>query len=131
MVQTRIQLENLSKDELIDEVLSFENFKNVINMKFSKFNDVLTIFKQNTKWSAVTCWFQGVIISFYLSIYLNYNTVTWMTLNMTRETLEINPVSSYITDDVLEQSLCQAVSLTAILVEADDLQACHCMRKKD
>ena len=55
MVQTRIQLENLSKDELIDEVLSLENFKNVINMKFSKFNDVLTIFKQNTKWSAVTC----------------------------------------------------------------------------
>ena len=54
-----------------------------------------------------------------------------MTLNMTRETLEINPVSSYITDDVLEQSVCQAVSLTAILVEAHDLQACHCMRKKD
>ena len=55
MVQARIQLENLSKDELIDEGLSLENFKNVINMKFSKFNDVLTIFKQNTKWSAVTC----------------------------------------------------------------------------
>ena len=38
MVQTRSQLENLSEDELIDEVLSFESFKNDINVKFSKLN---------------------------------------------------------------------------------------------
>ena len=39
MVQTRSQLENLSKDELIDEALSLENFKNDITMKFSELND--------------------------------------------------------------------------------------------
>ena len=39
MVRTRSQLENLSKDELIDEVLSLENFKNDINMKFFEPND--------------------------------------------------------------------------------------------
>ena len=39
MVQTRSQLENLSKDELTDEVLSLENFRNDINAKFSKLND--------------------------------------------------------------------------------------------
>ena len=39
MVRTRSQLENLSKDELIDEVLSLENFKNDINVKFSELND--------------------------------------------------------------------------------------------
>ena len=48
-----------------------------------------------------------------------------------RETLEINPVPSGIADDVLEQSVCQALSLTGISVEPDDLQACHRMRKKD
>ena len=48
-----------------------------------------------------------------------------------RETLEINPVSSNIADDVLEQSACQALSLTGISVEPDDLQACHRMRTKD
>ena len=32
-------MENLSKDELIDEVLSLENFKNDINAKFSELND--------------------------------------------------------------------------------------------
>ena len=39
MVRTRSQLENLSKDELIGEVLSLENFKNDINVKFSELND--------------------------------------------------------------------------------------------
>ena len=39
MVRTSRQLENLSKDELIDEVLSLENFKNDINVRFSELND--------------------------------------------------------------------------------------------
>ena len=39
MVQSRSQLGNLSKDEPIDEVLSLENFKNDINVKFSELND--------------------------------------------------------------------------------------------
>ena len=39
MVRTRSQLENLSKDELVDELLSLENFKNDINAKFSELND--------------------------------------------------------------------------------------------
>ena len=48
-----------------------------------------------------------------------------------RETLEINPVSSDIADDVLEQSVYQAQSLTGISVGPNDLQACHSMRKND
>ena len=38
---------------------------------------------------------------------------------------------SGIADDILEQSVCQVLSLTGISVEPDDLQACHHMRKKD
>ena len=38
---------------------------------------------------------------------------------------------SDIADDVLEQSVCLALSLTKISVEPDDLQAYHRMRKKD
>ena len=47
------------------------------------------------------------------------------------ETLEINPVRSDIADEVLEQSVCQALSLTGTSAEPDDLQACHRVRKKD
>ena len=39
MVRTRSQSENLSKDELTDDVLSLENFKNHINANFSEFHD--------------------------------------------------------------------------------------------
>ena len=45
MVRTRSQLENMSKDELIDEVLSLENFKNDINVKFSELNDFFNNFE--------------------------------------------------------------------------------------
>ena len=45
MVRTRSQLENLLKDELIDEVLSLENFKNDINVKFSELNDCFNDFQ--------------------------------------------------------------------------------------
>ena len=38
---------------------------------------------------------------------------------------------SDIADDVLGQSVCQALYLTGTSVEPDDLQACHRMRKKD
>ena len=48
MVRTRSQLENLSKDELIDEVLSLENFKNDINVKFSELNDHFNDFEAIT-----------------------------------------------------------------------------------
>ena len=42
-------------------------------------------------------------------------------LNILEEKLEINPVTSDIPDDVLEQSVCQALSLIGISVEPDDL----------
>ena len=49
MVRTRSQLENLSKDELIDEVLNLENFKNDINVNFSKLNDCFNDFEAKYK----------------------------------------------------------------------------------
>ena len=60
MARARSQLENLSKDELIDEVLSLENFKNDINVKLSKLNDCFDDFEAkyemvNSKLSITRC----------------------------------------------------------------------------
>ena len=49
MVQTRSELENLSKDELIDEVLSLEKFKSDIRMKFFELNDRCNKFEAKFK----------------------------------------------------------------------------------
>ena len=48
-----------------------------------------------------------------------------------RESLEINPVPASIDDDVLESSVCRALSLTGHEVKPDGLQACHHLKKKD
>ena len=53
MIQTRSQMEQLSKDELIDEVLSLENFKNDINAKFSELNGCFNNFQ--AKHEMVNC----------------------------------------------------------------------------
>ena len=132
MVRTRTQLENLSKDELIDEVLILENFKNDINVKFSELNDRFNDFEAKYE-----------MVNSNLSITRRCNDlllerITQLERNnlnnaqyTSRETLEINPVPSDIADNILEQSLCQALSLTGISAEPDDLQACHRMKKKD
>ena len=47
MVRTRSQSENLPKGKLNHEVLSPENFKNDINLKFSELNDCVNGFEAN------------------------------------------------------------------------------------
>ena len=42
-------MENLSKDELIDEVLGLENFKNDINVKFFELDDRFNDFEAKYK----------------------------------------------------------------------------------
>ena len=93
---------------------------------------VLTILKQNTKWSnsnlSITRHYNDLLLERITQLERNnLNNVQYTR----RETLEINPVLSDIADDVLEQSVCQGLSLTGISVEPDDLQAWHHMRKKN
>ena len=47
-----------------------------------------------------------------------------------RESLEVNPVPGTIGDDLLESSVCRALSLTGHEVKPDDLQACRRLKKK-
>ena len=131
MVRTRSQFKNLSKDELIDEVFSLENFKNNINAKFSELNDLFNDFE--AKYEMVN---SNLSISRRNDLLLEHITQLERNNlnnaeNIIEEKLKINPVRSDIADDVLEQSVCQVLSLTGISVEPDDLQACHHMRKKD
>ena len=108
MVRTRSQLENLSKDELTDEVLSLENFKNDINVKFSELNDRFNDFEAKYE-----------MVNSNLSITRRCNDlllerITQLERNnlnnaqyTRRETLKINPV----------------LSVTGISVEPDNLQS--------
>ena len=132
MVRTSRQLENLSKDELIDEVLSLENFKNDINVRFSelndRFNDIEAKYEMVNSNLSIARRCNDLLLERITQLERNNLNNAQHTR---RETLEIKPVPSDIADDVLEQSMCQTLSLTGISVETDNLQACHRMRKKD
>ena len=122
----------MSKDELIDEILSIENFKNDINSKVSELNDRFYDFQ--AKYEMVN---SNLSISRRCNKFLRERITQLERNNLNnaqynrRETLKINSVPSDIADDVLEQSVCQALSLTGILIKPYDLQACHRMRNKD
>ena len=100
MVRTaRSQLENLSKDELIDEVLSLENFKNDINVKFSELNDRYYDFQAkykmvNSNLSISRCCNELLLEHITQLEHNNLNNAQYNR----RETLEINPVPSDIVD---------------------------------
>ena len=47
------------------------------------------------------------------------------------ETLEINPVPLAIKDTILEETVCQDLSLTEINVSPDELYSCRRLKKKD
>ena len=133
MVRTRSQLENLSKDELIDEVLSLENFKNDINPKFSELNDCFNDFQ--AKYEMVI---SNLSVSRRCSELLLERITQLESDNLNndqynrRETLEINPVPFDIADDVVPGTICVSSAITnRISLEPDDLQVCHRMRKKD
>ena len=46
-----------------------------------------------------------------------------------RETIELNPVPADITEDVSEENICKALSLTGVNVVPNDLHACHRMKR--
>ena len=106
----------MSKDKLIDKVLNPENFGNDINSKFLELIDHFNNFdaKHITINSMLEC--------------NSLNNAQYSR----REIVKFNLVMpSDIVDNVLEQSVCQALSLTGIPVEPDNLQACHQFKKKD
>ena len=49
----------------------------------------------------------------------------------TRKTLELNPLSQDIHNNVLEDAICKALSLTGQEVVPEDLYACHRMTNRD
>ena len=105
-------MEILSKDGLINEVLSVENFKNDINVKFSelndRFNDVEAKYEMVISNLSITKHCNDLLLGHRTQLERNNLNNAQYTR---REILEINPVPSDIADNILEQSVRQALSL--------------------
>ena len=112
MVRTRSQLENLSKKELIDELINVEDIYSKLSDLTSRFDDFLRRYE---------------IIERIVQLERN---VVSNAQYYYRESLEINPVPAFTGDDVLENRVGRALSLTGHEVKPDDLQACHLLKKR-
>ena len=125
MVRTRSQLQNLSKEELSEELISVEDIS-------SKPSDLTSHFHDFLRWCE--------ILNSELTVSKNCNSllaerIVQLGRNAVSnaqyhhcESLDINPVPVFIGDDVLKNDVCRALSLTGHEVKPDDLQACQ---KKD
>ena len=128
MVRARSQLENLSKEELTDELISVEDI-------YSKVSDLTSCFGDFVR--------RYEILNSELTVSKNCNRllterIAQLERNVIsnaqyhrRESLEINLVPPSIDGDILKNSVCIAFSLTGHEVKPDDLQACHRLKKKD
>ena len=133
MVLTRSQYENMSKEELIQELTNVNSsFVNDINAKLTDLSDRFNEF--TSKYDKVYSELQQCksYNSHLLTriIKLERNAVTNSQYSR-RETTELNPVPAEIHEDVLEDSICKALSLTGVNVVPEDLQACHRMKRSE
>ena len=127
LVGTRSQLENLSKEELIEKLIIVENRSSKLSDLASHFDDLLKRYE---------------IPSFELAVTKNCNCllserIAQLERNMFNnaqhhrcESLELNAVPISISNEVPESSICKALSLTSHEFKPNDLQACHRLKKK-
>ena len=125
MVLTRSQYENMSKEELIQELTDINSsFVNDINTKLSnleeKFNDFLS--KHDSVNSELQQCKKSNSRLLTKIIQVECNAVKNPQYSR-RETIELNPVFPGITEDILEENICKALSLTGVNVVPNGLHA--------
>ena len=124
MVLTQSQYENMSKEELIQELTNINSsFVNDINAKLTDLSDRFNEFtsKYDKVYSELQqCKSYNSLLLTSL-IQLECNAVTNSQYS-SQETTELNPVPADIHEDVLEDSICKALSLTGVNIVPGDLK---------
>ena len=128
MVRTRSQLENLSKEELIEELITVDDITSKISDLANRFNDFLRRFEVVSSELAISRNCNRLLTE--RVVQLERNAVTNAQYHR-RELVKVNPVPPSISNEELELNICQALSLTGHEVKPDDLQPCHRLQKKE
>ena len=126
MVRTRSQLENLSKEELIEELITVDDITSKISDLTNRFDDFLRRFEVVSSDLAITKNCNRLLTERFVQ--LERNAVTNAQYHR-RESMEVNPVPPSISDEDLELNICKALSLTGHEFKPGNLQACHRLKK--
>ena len=128
MVRTKSQLENLSKEELIEELIIVDDITSKISDLTNRFDDFWRKFEVVSADLVITRNCNRLLTE--RAIQLERNAVTNAQYRR-RESVEVNPIPPSITDEELELNISEAFSLTGHEVTPNDLQACHRLKKKE
>ena len=133
MVLTRSQYESMSKEELIQKLTIINpSFVIDINAKLTDLSEKLNAF--TSKYDKIYSELQQCkSFNYHLLtriIQLERNAVINSQYSR-RETIKLNPVPAEIHEDVLEESVCKALSLIGVNAVPKDLHACYRMKRSD
>ena len=128
MVRTRSQLEHLSKDKLINKLMSIEDISSKLLNLTTRFDNFTTRFEILSSELAVSKNYNWLLSE--RIIQLERNAVNNAQYHW-RESTEINPVPASVSNQELEDNICKtlSLSLTGHEVIPYDLQACHHLKK--
>ena len=127
MVVTRSQLENLSKDELIDRLLQIENIEDKLEHLNKRLDNFLGKYNELHSELQVSRNFSNL---FYNRVIEREKNALSTAHYVRRDIIEINRVLRSISDEDLEEQVCKALPLTSIKLGDKDLHACHRMKRR-
>ena len=120
MVLTRAQVDNLSREELIEELLKFSDITDKLNGLNNRFEDFIKKYDELNSELLISKNCNSLLLKRITNLERNaLNNAK----HVRRETIEINPIPQSIPNTDLENKVCQALSLTSTTVTPDDLQA--------
>ena len=125
---TRAQVDNLSREELIEELLKFSDITDKLNGLNNRFEDFIKKYDELHSELLISKNCNSLLLKRITNLERDaVNNAQYVR----RETIEINPIPQSIPNTDLEIKVCQALSLTGTTVTPDDLQACHHMKNKE
>ena len=128
MVLTKAQVDNLSREELIEELLKFSDITDKLNGLNNRFDDFIKKYDELNSELLISKNCNSLLLKRITNLERNALTNAQY---VRRETIEINPIPQSIPNADLENKVCQALSLTGTTVTPDDLQACNRMENKE
>ena len=127
MALTRSQYENMSKEELIEQLVSHDDIAaklSELTKRFDEFSDKYEALHSELK---ITQNCNSLLLE---RVYQLERNAVRNSQHHRRQTVETNSVPSAVQDNVLEETVYQALSLTGIYVSPDELHSCNRLSKK-
>ena len=109
MILTRAQVDNLSREELIEELLKFSDITDKLNGLNNRFDDFIKKYDELNSELLISKNCNSLLLKRITNLERNaLNNAKYVC----RETIEINPIPQSIPNTDLENKVCQTLSLT-------------------